>query len=206
MSIESPNLFEAQTFKTTQSVTAGFVKNDASGNLLYGQAGSAWDLIEKKDIVTPTGSITFSGLNGDVDEVYMLLFRNLSPAGGSSPAIVDLRPNAIANVGFTTLYNMAGTGVTTIFTASTQLQIQRVSTSALTPVFGKFIFYAKTGQRRMLQGLSSESRAATNDFNGKYWTGRWQDETTNITSIELIANASDRISAGSSWQLYRAVN
>ena len=50
-------LVEAQTFKTSLPVNAGFVKNDASGNLLFGETGEQSDLdldnLADVTIVTP---------------------------------------------------------------------------------------------------------------------------------------------------------
>ncbi len=80
MSIETTGQLEAEDFKTSQSVAEGFVKNKADGEFEYGQAGSAWELIEAKEITTNLDSgfanrLVFSGLNGEVDDDYMLLFR-----------------------------------------------------------------------------------------------------------------------------------
>ncbi len=89
MSIETTGQLEAEDFKTSQSVAAGFVKNKADGEFEYGQAGSAWDLVEAKEIATNLNEgvanrLVFSGLNGEVDEDYMLLFRGRYNDGAGS--------------------------------------------------------------------------------------------------------------------------
>lgn len=107
MSIETPGQIEALDFKTSQSVTAGFVKNKADGEFEYGQAGSAWDLIEAKEITTNLDdvgadpftvqprAITFSGLNGDVDEIYLLSFngRYNDPLGSAGVGVGPAAPS-----------------------------------------------------------------------------------------------------------------
>ena len=89
MSIETTGQLEAEDFKTSQSVAAGFVKNKADGEFEYGQAGSAWDLVEAKEIATNldegvANRLVFSGLNGEVDGDYMLLFRGRYNDGAGS--------------------------------------------------------------------------------------------------------------------------
>ncbi len=94
MSIKTDGIINAGDFKVTDTVDAGFVKNDASGNLLFGQAASAWNLIEKKDIASAVTSITFTGLNGTVEKQYMLIYRCKS-AGANLTAneLVVVKPN-----------------------------------------------------------------------------------------------------------------
>ena len=45
-------------------------KIDAIGDNIF--AKGAWEKVSETDIVLPTTSVTISGLNGDVDEAYLL--------------------------------------------------------------------------------------------------------------------------------------
>lgn len=94
MSIKTDGIINAGDFKVTDTVDAGFVKNNAAGDLLFGQAASAWNLIEKKDITSAVTSITFTGLNGTVEKQYMLIYRCKS-AGANLTAneLVVVKPN-----------------------------------------------------------------------------------------------------------------
>ncbi len=86
MSIKTIGSIEADSYKVTSGGASveGFVTNDAAGLLEYGQGGAGtpvgaaiWDIIEHKNVATDTGSLTFSGLSGDTDKLYKLVFRNL---------------------------------------------------------------------------------------------------------------------------------
>lgn len=86
MSIKTTGSLEGDSFKATtvSASTPGFVTNDPTGLLEYGQGGastpvgaSVWDFIEHKVLPSETECLTFSGLSGTADKVYKLVFRNL---------------------------------------------------------------------------------------------------------------------------------
>lgn len=86
MSLKTTGSLEADSFKatTTPALTPGFVTNDATGLLEYGQGGastpvgaSIWEFIEHKVLASETECITFSGLSGAADKIYKLVFRDL---------------------------------------------------------------------------------------------------------------------------------
>ncbi len=96
MSIKTTGSLEGDSFKATAAATAGFVRNDATGLLEYGQGGagtpigsSVWDFIEHKVLPSETDCLTFSGLTGSADKVYKLVFRNLS-----IPNVLELTDSA----------------------------------------------------------------------------------------------------------------
>ena len=67
-------------YNVSGGVSAGFVRNDGSGDLIFGEpgtggVGTGWELVEKKVIGSDTTSITFSGLDGDTDEQYMFIMH-----------------------------------------------------------------------------------------------------------------------------------
>ncbi|MEK0325087.1 MAG: hypothetical protein QQN63_05220 [Nitrosopumilus sp.] len=86
MALKTTGSLEADSFKATtaSASTPGFVTNDATGLLEYGQSGastpvgaSVWDFIEHKVLPSETDCLTFSGLTGNADKIYKLVFRNL---------------------------------------------------------------------------------------------------------------------------------
>lgn len=98
MSIKTTGSLEGDSFKATAAAasTPGFVRNDATGLLEYGQGGagtpigsSVWDFIEHKVLPSETDCLTFSGLTGSADKVYKLVFRNLS-----IPNVLELTDSA----------------------------------------------------------------------------------------------------------------
>lgn len=97
MSIETTGLLESANYKTSQVVIPGHLKNDAAGNFLFGQAGSAWTFLQTISPLTDVASIAFAGLNGNVDLGYRLIWELNIPVGG--PVLSDyrvyLRPNGV---------------------------------------------------------------------------------------------------------------
>ena len=83
-------LVEADTFKTNASVNAGFVKNDASGNLLFGQTGEQTDLnlTDLADATISPSPILNQYLCFDGSEWVnaFVAFDNLSDVTLTSPA------------------------------------------------------------------------------------------------------------------------
>lgn len=86
MAIKTTGSLEGDSFKATtaSASTAGFVTNDPTGLLEYGQGGastpigsSVWDFKEHTVLPSETDCLTFSGLSGNADKVYKLVFRNL---------------------------------------------------------------------------------------------------------------------------------
>lgn len=114
MALEVPGLSESGTFQVTSPVVPGYIKNDLSGNFLFGQAapgggGPAWDLIEHKVLIAGEQTFDFAScgtLNGDVDEIYQIFFSSLGPVEG------------IENSGAAVAANLAGTTVTLAASAS----------------------------------------------------------------------------------------
>lgn len=89
MALKTTGSLEGDSFKATtpSASTPGFVTNDPTGLLEYGQGGastptpvgaSVWDFIEHTVLPSETECLTFSGLSGTADKVYKLIFRNLA--------------------------------------------------------------------------------------------------------------------------------
>lgn len=86
MAIKTTGSLEGDSFKATtaSASTPGFVTNDATGLLEYGQGGagtppgaSVWDFKEHKVLPSETSCFSFTGISGTADKIYKLVFRNL---------------------------------------------------------------------------------------------------------------------------------
>jgi len=139
-------------------------------------------LIESKT-VTNVNSVTFTGLNGDVDGEY-IFESNIDITGNGHDTWVYLQPNGLGNDGL---------GVTFIFGAESGVGYSNESFIAINSnswaLDGKSIssgkFYAKSGTKRIMTCTkiffsNDNSRKHTIDF-----LGYWLDTTTNITSFLL---------------------
>lgn len=202
--------FKAPGYNVSAAVSAGFVKNDGSGNFSFGElggsgGGGAWELVEKKDITSDTTSITFSGLDGDTDEYYMMLFRLRTPT-----AVVlayTMRPNGITANQNTILSVFSSSGVASI---SVFPSLLLATAGALTDkqFMGVLYFDAKTGTTAR-QFISDTTLRISNQvmvFGGlrrEVLAGSWDDTATNITSLDIVCDLTNGIGIGSQFSLYK---
>ncbi len=222
MSIETTGLAKADTFQATAGTIAGFVKNNAAGDLLLGEPGSAWTLHQAVDLVADVNSagggtvVNFTGLNGDVDEVYLLLYRHVFPtsAGGIN---LNLAPNGIVtdpNFLATVLVQRTN-GTTGVFAGAGGLVIGQSNAGHLdTHQYGRVLFHAKTGVHRFYecQTLTAPVVSTAGHHFGTNFQGAWRETTTNITSLAIATRfgANPTIAASpsnpASFYLYKLDN
>ncbi len=187
MSIKTDGLLEGGTFKVTAPVTAGFVKNNASGELVLGQAASAWDLIEFKGFSAPLGDHYFDAvLDGDVDETYQVIFQSFGPASSTNTT------GRIIFNGFTTVPGYRFTSLTSFTTGQFrnlgdgwQCWREFGGSTSTAATYGRCIIHAKSGKVRTGESWMSGQRkfgAPWRTFETHY-AQRWNDTTTNITQI-----------------------
>jgi hypothetical protein len=201
----------APGYNVEGSPAAGFVKNDGSGNFSFGEAGpagspaigSGWEVVEVKNITVDTTSVTFSGLNGDVDGEYLLLYRiRKVPATGSNQFYV-LRPNGLTTNLNSTNGAHSGTGSNTVSTTS-DMRISGGGQTAGVQTVGVLYLDAKTGTeaRQYIADLNQRATSLSNTRRD-ILSGVWTDTTTNITSLDIVAALANGIAAGSQFCLYK---
>lgn len=224
MSIKFPGLNQADSFKTSQSVTAGFVKNNAAGDLLYGEVGppsdaSQWQIIESKSFDGSEGdTVTFSGLDGDVDQIYKLTMF-LIPRSRTTVGDFVVQPNGITT-GFQTLTKefrhvvLGGTlrNRNTTFVQGWAMgsQFSNYGTWSTNAERSDLYIYAKTGRPRLstrhstfVSGIPILSQTAEPGIIIDHATGVWTDTTTNITSLVIFNRFGSNTFIGE-WSLYKA--
>jgi len=207
---------KAPGYNVSAAVSAGFVKNDGSGNFSFGElggsgggggVGTGWELIEVKDITVDTTSVTFSGLDGDTDGQYMLLYRiRKIPVTGSSRR-VSIQPNGISTNqnSLGRFHDPSGNNATSSFTL---LNIAAFSSGALQQNVGVLILDAKTGSQGRLYTADVATYFSTNvvTIDGQrrdHYAGVWRDSVTNITSLDFVSDFANGLGAGSQFCLYK---
>ncbi len=207
MSIKAPG------YNIEGSGSGGFVKNLADGTFTFdnagsGGAGTGWELVEKKVIASDLTSITFSGLDGDTDEHYMLVAHEtpLTTAGGDYT--ITMRPNGATTLQQTHLEAVpSSSGIR--FTANhPDLRWRGVYQRAIGLVINTTMwFHAKSGDVRVLHTNNGGSRAPPKVFPSglgvESSTGVWDDTSANITSIDIVASVAGGIATGSVYCLYK---
>lgn len=183
MSIKTDGLIEAGPFKVTASVSAGFVKNDASGNLLFGQAASAWDLIEFK---THSGAGDFgdfaSVLDGDVDDTYQIMWQAIGQSSANfSVGRIAFNGSLPTGARFVS-QNTFSTG--TFRNLGNEWQLWReFGVSNTAGIYGRAIIHAKSGKIRTGESWVGAGVSGSFTKHEVHFAQRWNDTTTNITSI-----------------------
>lgn len=201
MSLETTGQILSDDFKTSQATPAGFVKNDANGDFLFGESGSGWNLLETKNVASDVASITFSGLDGDTDRAYRLVYRVTTKGGNPE---ISLRPNGISTNQFSVIHRASSSGSANVATRPELSLLQSAAVSVF-PCFGIADFWAErfgTTGHRMFLSYQTVHCVALNNVAFRNVGGRWLDTTTNVTSLVVQATVGTAVTAGSTWSLY----
>ena len=187
MSIKTDGLMEGGPFKVTASVPAGFVKNNASGELEFGQAASAWDLIEFKTFSSPLANHFFDAVvDGDVDDTYQVIFQARGPASAAftSGRIIFNGVSTVAGFRFTS-QTAFSTGQFRNLGAGWQCYREFGGSTGDAGIYGRCIIHAKTGKVRTGISWMTAQRPFGAPFRDiqTHYAQRWNDTTTNITQI-----------------------
>ena len=206
MSIQAPG------YNVEGSPSAGFMKNDGAGNFLFGEAGggggggvgTGWELIEVKDITVDATTVTFSGLDGDVDGEYMMLFRLRTPL--ASIVNYTIEPNGIS-ASQNTIRRTTVAATTTTATFPT-LNFASAGNVTIKQWIGVVHLDAKTGTTARQIVSNSTTRltgltVATGGLRRSNYGGSWDDTVTNITSLDIVSDLANGIGAGSQLCLYK---
>lgn len=212
MSIKTDQATIAKDFKTSEvSVPVGFVKNNAAGDFIFGQSGSGWTFLETQ--IVPAGpavqSLTFSGLNGDVDFEYRLMYDIV--AAPNTDGQIRLEPNAVVTgaAAFTTTHRVS---ISTIsITAQNNLMMCRYNPFASATdfhLFGECILWVRSGRQRQMWSWHTEINVAQGRSDQRVHHGRWNDEISNVTSLRIFgfgAAAANVMLPGTKISLYKIV-
>lgn len=158
--------------------------------------------LETVELSAPAQDLTFSNLNGDSDEIYILeydiianstgfiayIWPNGSPPAASSAETQRLAVDngAASHDQFVDQIAFASTGFTTANERET----------------GRMEIKAKTGAHRTFMTDSISSISATRVLRN-VWGSNWTDTATNITSIQVHGSVASAFNTGSRFSLYR---
>lgn len=157
--------------------------------------------IDKILVTSASTTVTFSALNGDNDEVYLMTGRIIIPSGGTP--WFTWQPNSIAtNQTSIRFYANAGGSATS----------DRTDLMILQGVGGTTVsFYMTIWAKKTSHGVSM-TRSYRGDWRARYgsnaeavgtMSGMWDETSTNITSIDIVSDTASKIGDGSEFVLYR---
>lgn len=175
---------------------------DLTGTVLSvagGVGNPGLQLIERKLLTASATSVTFSSLDGNAEGVYRLVTRILNRSG--STASYTLRPNgATTNQNSSRGYSNNGSGgndtTTTLRFAECENNMDIVSQTD---------FFAR---------CDPDSIATKRWYTGHYTAfsagvivamvgGRWNETSTNMTTLEVVSSVSNGLGEGSEITLYK---
>jgi hypothetical protein len=181
---------------------------DGTGNYSVpaGSGGGGLTLVEAKTITSNSTTVTFSGLDGDTDGIYLLLGRIVN-ASGASP-FYSWRPNNVTTNQLGQLSQFYN-GNTNFVQQTSTLSFANIN-SGNTISFEMKIFAKSNpnGQAVVRQYTGTTSGAiiagtpGTNPVSGTVG-GQWNDTSTNITSIVIVSDQTNGIGNGSTIALYK---
>lgn len=217
MSIKTTGQLQGEDLKTV-ATAAGFVKNDASGNFLFGQTGSAWTFLETKTLASAATVITFSGLVAGA-HAWRLVWEN--PFDVGTPAVTDgrlyFRRNSsatpISNTG-SVITEVLGTGGALTFSTNTAEHVisNMITPSGAFPFVNSGIFeYTFTQITSFSENVSGKCSYAKEvnvypgipQADGRWIAGCEGNNGGTFTSFDVRAAQTDMLRPGSVWSLYQ---
>jgi hypothetical protein len=187
-----------------------FLRSNGSAYVKTGAGDTAWTLVQAGagggDLVligtqavagAAVQSITFAGLNGDVDGMYEIEFQLNRDAGSN----LDLRPNGLTTNQRTVFTDWNSTSAPT----NIGVAALRFATSMQRPnVWGMGRLWAKTGNNRGFEMDCQEMTGTSGTSWSRWWgEGYWADSVTNITSLELFNSSAGGFGVGSQVSLWK---
>lgn len=187
-------------------------------------AGSALVLVASNIVsAAAVTTVTFSGLNGDVDKIYLLKARIQRPSSNPLTSYVYyLKPNGTFPATMTSVYTTAGYGQSGGLNSATYAgTLSGTSTPGHNgtsfcgldqnddfSIHEAWIYAEKTRARLFLNTYFRHYVNSSNQYSITLTsqTGRWSDTSTNLTSLVIQCDQSSGIDVGSEFYLYKLTN
>lgn len=173
----------------------------ATGALgLTGSTPGMLELVENHDFAGAATSYTFSGLDGDTDEVYVLAFRVKKAVAAAMN--LEIQPNAATTNQVSSGFFAGAGGTSGVLNNATMRVTEDGDATSGNVSEGVVIINAKTGMVRTARCNWVVATASPAVFSADF-ASVWNETATNITSLVFIANQANGIGAGSYARLYR---
>ena len=152
-----------------------------NGGLVNGSRSDLGELrLVERQAVSAVASVTFSGLDGDADNVYKVLFR----VTGSAAQTFNLDPNALTTNQSTQRSQMLNSAISGV--EDTRQTI--VATPAGDVVHGEITYWADAARDRVGGNFAGSADDASSQTENEWSVLHWREATTNITSLVLSAS------------------
>ena len=179
------------------------VSNEGYANGALGLPGAGagmLELVESKDFGSAATSYTFSGLDGDTDEVYVLVFRVKKAV--ASAMNIELQPNAATTNQVSSGHFAGPSGASGVLNNTTLRLMEDGDATNGNISAGVAVIEAKTGILRTMRCQWTVALASPAVYSA-HFAGVWNETATNITSLVFIASQTNGIGTGSYARLYK---
>ena len=158
-------------------------------------------LIESKYISSNTQTVVFSNLNGNADMNYYLFGRRIQ---GVNSTTYEIRPNQTTANLYSVYHYVYSNGSTVGHTAANYGSSFFWGGSIAASSYGivEMSFNAESSRARMFS-LKTIYSTTSQAYNNLEVFGRWNDNVSNLTSLELRGSAMDTFISGSEFHLYK---
>jgi hypothetical protein len=144
--------------------------------LLYG-----YELVEEKNLPAGTTTTTFSNLDGNEDEEYLIEYEGVM--SHSTTQFMKLFPNSITNNQFGAYFGWGTIGGLNHNPASVTYIPFAIAHTGQIKMTASCIIKAKTGTLRTFNGECLDILAST--FENYTFSGVWNETITNLTSLVI---------------------
>jgi hypothetical protein len=164
-----------------------------------GVGSGVLSLVEKREITANTTTTTFTGLNGNVDGIYLLKAFLISDPAEGGVTNYYMNPNGLATnqvceqKNLSTSYSHAILGRTII---GSNASTTNMSLSSVV-IWARASGPGGTPLRRLFNADSQRGGSQL------LWTSEWTDTSTILTSLEIEATVANGIRIGSTLALYK---
>jgi len=156
-----------------------------------------FEKIAEVDVVANSTNVDLSGLDGDLDKIYLLVLLIKDASGYAQ--VLFLYPNALTTNQSCQMLRADGTTISA-GRDSTHIRLGDIDVGYAQGFFSSII-YAESGIPR--RTLTPNSYRGGTAINWLEYVGPWADAITKITSLRLEASRTDGIGAGSKIIVYR---
>ncbi len=188
----------SQLTATQISTALGYAP--VSMGTITGGPGTSWQMVSRQVVTAASAStITFSGLNGDVDQVYRLVIKikhNL--AYGTSGILVRPNGDSGANYINSNVYGNSSGPFGSYNSGQTGIFIHGGGANQNTISVGEMVLNAETGNPRVATVAINQG----NSLVSVLWSGTWSNTATNITSLVIEGALANAFATGTSFELW----
>jgi microcystin-dependent protein len=188
-------------FINGSNITVGVTENIGQNRLditISSSAAPLFEFIEKKEITVAATDVTFAGLDGDTDKLYMMVYHYVP--GTAAVQEIQLQPN-----GLTTNQSARQVqfGATYVQALTNRWNMANGSVPAGPHCSGILYVWA----RRTGPGATTIRRSFmaswTISSDGFRTSGEWTDSGPNLTSLNIHSLVTSGIGIGSTFTLYK---